>query len=143
MTTFKTKIKSFGNNTGIEVPEKNIQELGESKKPPVTVHVNNYIYKSTVGIMGGKFMISLPKAHREAAGLKGGDEVKIILELDDGFREVVIPSELKSALKKSKLEAKFNKLAYSKRKEFARQIAEAKGEDTKKRRLDKIIESIK
>ena len=43
-TAFETTILGFGNNTGIEVPTEN-------------------------GVMSGRTLISLPKAHREASGL--------------------------------------------------------------------------
>jgi ribosomal protein S5 len=138
-TTFTTKLLGFGNNTGIEVPEANVKELGESKKPPVNVDVNGFTYKSSVAVMGGKSMISFSKANREATGLKAGDEITVVLELDEGVREVVIPAELQTALDKNQLSETFDKLAYSRRKEFARQVNEAKAEETRSRRIDKII----
>lgn len=138
-TSFSTKLLGFGNNTGIEVPEENVAELGTSKRPPVNVEVNDFKYKSTVAVMGGRYMISFPKANREATGLKAGDSIKVTLELDEGVREVVVPPVLESALKKARLDKTFDALAYSKRKEFARQVAEAKAEDTRDRRVAKIL----
>lgn len=85
-TTFETTIRGFGNNTGIKVPLENISELGVSKKPPVVVTVAGYSYKSTVAVMKGMFLISLSKAHREAAELSVGDKVSVTLTLDDGPR---------------------------------------------------------
>ena len=40
-TSFKTYIKGFGNNTGIVVPEENLNELNGGKKPAVKVTVNS------------------------------------------------------------------------------------------------------
>lgn len=142
-TSFTTKLLGFGNNTGIEVPAENLQALGTSKKPPVSVTVNGFTYKSTVAVMGGRSMISFPKANREATGLAAGDEIAVVLELDDGVREVVIPPALHAELIAHKLLETFNALAYSKRKEFARQINDAKADETRNRRLDKIIASLK
>jgi bifunctional DNA-binding transcriptional regulator/antitoxin component of YhaV-PrlF toxin-antitoxin module len=138
-TTFTTKLSGFGNNTGIEVPEVNVKELGTSKKPPVNVDVNGFVYKSTVAVMHGKYLISFPKANREATGLKAGDNITVTLELDEGIREVIIPEELQTALSSNKLSDVFNKLSYSRRKEFARQVNDAKAEETKIRRIEKII----
>lgn len=138
-TTFTTTIKAVGNNTGIEVPAKNIAELGESKKPAVKVNVGNYSYPSTVAVMGGKFMIPLSKAHREAAGLKAGDKVTVTLELETTPRTVDVPDDLAKALTKAKLKEAFEKLAPSKRKEFVRQVVEAKAQETRERRIEKII----
>ena len=141
-TSFSTTILGLGNNAGIEIPAENISELGSGKRPPVSVTIGNYTYKSTVGIMHGKSMIPLAKAHREASGLAAGDNVTVTLELDEGVRDVAVPADLQAALEKEGLVAEFSKLAYSKRKEFARQAAEAKTEDTKLRRIAKVISSL-
>jgi hypothetical protein len=141
-TTFETIIKGFGNNTGIEVPPDSLEALGSSKRPPVSVTVAGYTYKSTVASMSGKYMISLSKAHREASGLKAGDAVTVTLELDAGVREVEVPIPLRKALVDAKLDVVFSKLAYSKRKEFARQIVDAKTEETRQKRVKKVIETI-
>ena len=84
-------------------------------------------------------MISFPKAHRQATGLVANDDITVVLELDSGVREVLVPSDLKKALKVSGLKSTFDNLAYSKRKEYVRQVNEAKADETKNRRIDKII----
>jgi hypothetical protein len=141
-TTFDTVILAFGNNTGIEVPAKNLAELGGSKRAPVVVTVAGYSYKSTVGVMGGRTLISLPKAHRDAAGLKAGAAVTVTLELDEGHRTVEVPPQLQVALETSGLSGRFAELAYSKRKEFARQVAEAKTDGTRDRRIGKVLAAL-
>jgi Bacteriocin-protection, YdeI or OmpD-Associated/Domain of unknown function (DUF1905) len=138
-TTFTTNIKAIGNNTGIEVPAKNIAELGESKKPAVKVNVSGYSYPSTVAVMSGKFMIPLSKAHREAAGLKAGDKVTVMLELETAPRTVEIPKDLASALTKAGAKKHFDTLAPSKHKEFTRQVEDAKTQETRERRINKIV----
>ena|SRR5947209_12375662 len=141
-TSFDTVILGFGNNTGIEVPDANLEALGRGKRPPVVVTVGGYSYQSTVGGMGGRTLISLPKAHREAAGLKAGDAVSVTLVLDDGPREVEVPAELQEALGRAGLADRFAALAYSKRKEFARQVREAKADDTRARRIEKVLQAV-
>ena len=138
-TTFTTNIKGIGNNTGIEVPAKNIAELGESKKPAVKVMLGNYSYQSTVAVMGGKFMIPLSKAHREAAGLKANDKVTVTLELETTARTITVPDDLAKALTKAGISKTFETLAPSKRKEFVRQVEDAKTQETRERRIAKII----
>ena len=138
--TFKTTIKQEGNNTGIEVPPDIIAALGTSKKPPVVVTVAGYTYRNTVAVMDGKFMISLSKANREAAGIKGGDAVEVTLELDTAPRTVDVPDDLAAALaaKPGAREA-FDASAPSRKKEFVRQVVEAKSEETRQRRIAKIV----
>jgi len=74
-TTFDTVILGFGNNTGIEVPDESLAALGAGKRPPIVVSIGDYSYRSTVGAMSGRTLISLPKVHRNASGHKAGDKV--------------------------------------------------------------------
>ena len=141
-TTFKTTVKAIGNNTGIEVPPENIAALGSSRKPAVKVNLSGYEYTSTVGVMSGKFMIPLSAAHRASSGLKGGDPITVTLELDTESRDVKIPTDLAAALETANLKAAFEKSAPSKRKEFVRQVTEAKTDETRERRIAKILEQL-
>jgi hypothetical protein len=108
----------------------------------VVVTVAGYSYKSTVGVMGGRTLISLPKAHRDASGLTAGAAVAVTLVLDDEPRLVEVPPQLQVALEAAGLTARFAGLAYSKRKEFARQVAEAKSDDTRERRIGKVLAAL-
>ena len=140
-TTFATNvIGTDGSPTGIEVPSESIAALGTKKTPAVKVNLPGYSYRSTVAVMGGKFMIPLSAAHRTAAGLKAGDPVEVTLELDLEPRTVEIPDDLAAALaQKSGATAAFDALAPSKRKEFVRQVVEAKAQETRERRIAKIV----
>jgi hypothetical protein len=128
------------NATGISVPADVITKLGSGKKPKVKVSVNGYTYRSTVAVMGTEYMLPVSQAHREAAGLKPGDTLEVTLELDLESRRVEIPDDLKAALsaKAGALEA-FDKLSDSRRKEFVRQVEEAKAQDTRDRRVAGIV----
>lgn len=141
-TTFDAVVLGFGNNTGIEVPFENLSALDAGKRPAVIVRVREYSYESTVGSMAGRAMISLSKAHREAAGLAVGDAVTVTLELHEGPREVDVPPPLVSALAAAGLTHRFADLPYSRRKEFARQVAEAKADATRDRRIDKVLHTL-
>jgi antitoxin component of MazEF toxin-antitoxin module len=141
-TTVRTQIRGFGNNTGIEVPAENIAELGAGKQPPVQVTVAGYTYPSTVAVRGGTFLISLSKAHREASGLSAGDSVEVTLVLEDGPRTVHVPPALAEALEAAGLNQAFAELSYSKRKELCRQVADAKAEETRTRRIAKVVDAL-
>jgi hypothetical protein len=140
-TSFKTAVAGkVGTPTGIEVPPACIAALGSSKKPAVKISIAGYTYLSTVAVMGGKFMIPLSAAHREASGLKAGDKVEVTLELDVEPRTVEVPGDLAAALStKAGALATFEALAFSKRKEFVRQVNEAKTQETRERRIAKIV----
>ena len=138
-TTYETTILGFGNHAAIEIPEKNLAELGGSKRSPLKVTLAGYTYQSTAAVMDGKCLVVFPTKDRNSSGVASGDKVTVTLELDAGYREVAMSSELQEALKKNNLDKKFHDLAYSVRKEYARQVSEAKASEAKTRRLEKII----
>lgn len=141
---FKTVIIQIGNNTGIEVNEQILDELGGGKKPLVVVTLNNYSYQCAVGKMGGKFMISLSAENRKNANVKGGDTVGIDLKLDTAPRTVVVPADFQHALDKNKIaKENFEKLAPSKKKAMVFSITEAKSIETKLNRIERAIATLK
>ena len=141
--TFHTTILQTGKNTaGIQVPEEVIEKLGAGKQPLVRVTINKYTYRSAVAVMGGKYMISFNPEHRKAAGVQGGDEANVTLELDLEPRTVEIPTDLKDALIKANALDAFEKSAPSMKKEYVRQVQEAKAQETRERRITKIVEKL-
>lgn len=138
--TFTTTVLQEGNNTGIEVPEDVVAALGKGRGPKVIVTVKDYTWRGTVQVSSGRFMLSLSAERREAAGLRGGERVNVTVELDLEPRTVEVPDDLKAALsaKAGAFEA-FEALAFSKRKEFVRQVEEAKALETRNRRIAGIV----
>lgn len=141
-TTYSTTVIGHGNHASIEVPDKNLKELGANKRAPLKITVNGYTYQSTATGVNGKCMVVFPQRDRDAAGVKSGDTVLVHMELDSGYRQVSIPPELRSALRASKLNDTFANLTYSRRKEYSRKVAEAKAEATKSRRIEKILSEL-
>ncbi len=141
--TFHTTILQTGKNTaGIQVPEEVIEALGGGKRPLVRVQVNHYSYRSAVAVMDGKYMISFSAAHRDAAGIRGGEEAEVTLQLDLDPREVELPADLRAALVEAKALEAFEKTAPSMKKEYVRQVEEAKAAETRQRRIAKIVEKV-
>ena len=141
MPKFKTtlRVATDMDAMGIEVPSAIVEGFGQGKRPKVTVTLKGYAYRSTVSVMGGKFMLPLAKVHREAAGVTGGDKVEVTLELDAAPREVEVPKDLAAALKKAGVRAAFDKLAFTHRKEHVRAIEEAKAPETRARRIERAV----
>ncbi len=95
---FDTTVAATGKNTGIIVPDDIIERLGAGRRPSVVVNVNDYEYRNSVGVMGGKHMISISAAVRKATGLKGGDTIRVRLTVADTPRKVEVPDDLVDAL---------------------------------------------
>ncbi len=141
--SFDTTILQTGNNTGICVPEEIVEKLEAGKKPPVIVTVNNYTYRNTIAVMGGKFMISVSAEIRAKAGVKGGDQVTVELELDTEPREVTLPPDFKEALDKNPGAKKFfEALSYSNKQRYLLPIGQAKTEETRQRRIEKAVNDL-
>lgn len=138
--SFETTLSAFGNNTGIVVPPDAIEALGEGKRPPVDVQLNNCKYRTTVGSMKGQSMISVSAAIRAEAGLVAGDAVAVTLTVNDTARDVTIPDDLAAALCDNAGTASFFAgLSNSLQRYHIDQITSAKTEDTRQRRIDKAI----
>ena len=144
MIKYKTIIVQTGNNTGIYVPANILEKLNGGKRPLVKVTLNGYTYRSAVGKMGDKFMISLSAENRKNANVNGGDTLEVTVTLDTEPRTVEMPKDLQLALNKNQtVKADFEKLAPSKKKAFVLSVTDAKTEETRKSRIEKIINSLK
>ena len=138
--TFETTVAATGNNTGIVVPEEVIEQLAAGKRPPVLVNVNGYEYRNTVGVMGGKHMISISAAVRKDTGLKGGDSIHVTLTIADTPHEVDVPADFADALAANEgARAFFEKLSNSMQRYHVDNINTAKSADTRRRRIDKAV----
>jgi hypothetical protein len=137
---FDTTVAASGNNTGIVIPEAMIEQLGAGRRPTVVVNVNGYEYRSTVGVMGGRHMISISAAIRRDTGLTAGDAIHVVLTLADGLREVTVPDDLGAALSADPTaKAFFAKLSSSLQRYHVDNINAARTADTRQRRIDKAI----
>ena len=137
---FSTTILQTGNNTGIAVPPEVLEALGGGKRPAVAVTVGDYVYRSTVGTMGGQSLVPLSAEHRRASGLAGGDAVEVELALDDEPRVLEVPADLRAALSDDPdAAAFFDGLSYSKRRRIVLAVDGARGDDTRRRRISKAV----
>lgn len=137
---FETTMFQTGNNTGIEVPPEIVEALGGGKRPPVTVSVNGFEYRSTVAPMGGKFLIPFSSDKRAATGIAGGDPISVELELDTAPRTVEVPAELQAALDAAPAaKAAYEALSPSRKKAIVTGVESAKAEDTRRRRIEKAV----
>jgi hypothetical protein len=142
---FRTTILSGGKTAaGIEIPVAVVDALGSSRKPAVKVTINGYQYRSTVATVNGVFMIGVSNDVRQAAGVAAGEEVDVTLELDTEPRTVVIPPELEELLAADPAaRAALDKLSYSNQRRIVEPIDAAKTPETRQRRIDKAIESLR
>ena len=141
--TFRTTLLAAGKTaTGIVVPDEIVERLASGKRPPVKVTIRGYTYRSTVAVMEGKYMVGVAAEHRTAAGVSAGDALDVTIELDAVDRTVDIPADLAAALQEADAIDRFERLAFSHRKEHVRAVEEAKRPETRARRIAKTVEMI-
>ena len=137
---FDTTVTATGNNTGIVVPDNLIEDLGAGRRPAVVVNVNGYEYRNTVGVMGGRHMISISAAVRKETGLKGGDPIHVTLTLADAPRDVDVPDDFAAALAADAgAGAFFAALSNSLQRYHVDSVNEAKTAETRQRRIEKAV----
>lgn len=130
--------------TGITVPAEVIEALGGGKRPAVRVTIGAYSYRTTVGSMDGLAKIPVSAAHREAAGIKAGDELDVAVELDTAPREVEVPADFAAALDAAP-EARrfFDGLSYSLKRYWTLNIEGAKTAETRQRRIEAAVTKLR
>lgn len=141
--TYSTLVIPDGNHASLSIPDDVLAKLGANRRAALSITINAHTYQSTATTVDGECRVVFPSADRTAAGVKGGDTVTVTLEHLTGYREVDLHPEFAEALESAGLREVFDALAYSHRKEHARAIAEAKADDTRQRRIQKSIDTIR
>ncbi|MGI3784317.1 MAG: YdeI/OmpD-associated family protein, partial [Janthinobacterium lividum] len=130
-------------STGFEVPAGVVARLGPGKRHAVRVDVGGHTYRSTVAVMGGRFMLPLSAENRTAAGVAAGDEVEVEVAADLAPRTVEVPEDLAARLSAvAAAQQTFDGLAPGQRKEWVRWVTEAKRTETRADRVVKTVEAL-
>jgi hypothetical protein len=130
--------------TGIRVPDEIVEALGSGKRPAVTVTINGYTYRSSIAVLGGAYMVGVNADNRIGAGVAGGDEVDLDIELDTAPREVVVPDDFAAALDAEPAARRtFEGLSYSNKSWHVLSINGAKAAETRQRRIAKSVEALR
>ncbi|BCW42878.1 YdeI/OmpD-associated family protein [Arthrobacter sp. StoSoilB5] len=141
---FTTTIVGDGNKAGIVVPENVVSALDAGKRPPVVVTINGQSYRSSIAVMGGKYMVGVSSANRELTGTSAGDTVDVDLQVDTQPRVIEVPDDLAAALEaEPEAKAFYGTLNYSAQRRYVEPIGDAKTEDTRARRIAKVVADLK
>ena len=141
---FRTTLQRRGPAAAVVLDPEQAARVGEGAAAfPVVATINGHTWRGRIARMGGESLLGLSREVREAAGIEAGDTVAVVLALDSAPREVDVPPALAAALAEdADAREKFEALAYTHRKEFARWVAEAKKADTRARRVAQTIEML-
>ncbi len=113
-----------------------------SARAKVVVTFDRHPYRGSISPMGGQSLLLLRKDVQEAIGRGPGDTVEVTVSLDTEPREVEVPDDFAAALDGAGVRERFERMAFTHRKEYARWILEAKRPETRERRIRKAAEMI-
>ncbi len=107
--------------------------------------INGFTYRSTIAVMGGRYMVGVSADNRAGAGVKGGDEIDVDIELDNAPREAA-PSRPSSLPRSTRIPAArrtFDALLHSNQSWHVLQVTGARTDETRERRIAKSIAALR
>jgi hypothetical protein len=138
-----TVLASGKTATGLEVPPEVVEELGGGKRAKVAVTLRGYTYRTSVAVMGGRYLIPVSAEVRAAAGVAAGDALEVEAVLDDAPRQVAVPADLAAALAEhAAAGAAFAALSYSAQRRHVLAVEGAKAAETRARRVAAVVASL-
>ena len=148
MKTMKFKVRLEGvpgmDTAALSAPFDVGEVFGTRARVPVRGTINGFPYRSSLMPIDGCHRMVVNREIRAGAGVKAGHTVTVEMERDDVQRTVSPPPQLNKELTKSKTaRANWEKLSFTNRKEMARSILEVKQEETRSRRLAKVMDVLK
>jgi hypothetical protein len=101
-------------------------------------------HSSTMPLAGRQLYLGVHKATREAAKVAIGDVLEVEVTRDTSPRVPVLPSELEAAFRSEPiLGERFASLSFTRRRDLAGPIGEAKRPDTRARRLEDALRRLR
>ncbi len=128
-----------GNTAGFEIPDEVVAELGGGNRPKVVLRIGEHEFRASIARMGGQFLLGLSQERRAEAGVAAGQVLDIEITLDEAPRTVDVPDDLQAVLDADPAASTaWQAWSFTKQKEAARQLTEAKRPETRATRLEKI-----
>lgn len=144
--SFEARLEESSSGRGghwVVVPGEVMSALTSAGRAKVKATFNGRPYRGSIAGYSGRLVAGAPKAILVAAGLKAGDPVRVTLELDTEERAVEVPPDLaERPAAEPALRPAWDKLSFTARKERAGAIAGAKRPETRRRRLEQVIEEL-
>lgn len=142
--SFQSKLENWAEGMdycAIPVPAKITQKLGTKKAVLVLASINGCepFQVSLFPAGGGKHYIRVRAKVRKQAKLEEGDQVKVQIIVQDRA-DVVIPPDLRSALKAENALDEFNELTPGKKNYAIRKINDVSRPETRKKRIAEAVE---
>jgi uncharacterized protein YdeI (YjbR/CyaY-like superfamily) len=125
------------------VPDEVARALGGAGRIAVRATFDGVPYRGSIVSMGGVKVLGVTKAVMAEAGAEPGDSLTVVVENDERPREVDLPDELAEALRRNPAAGTaFASLSYTRRREHASVVADAKRPETRARHVERIVQEL-
>jgi len=125
----------------VDVPLPISAAFGKRGHIPVICQFNGHTFHTSLTPKGGgTHRLFLNGEMRKQARVAAGDTIEISLAIDTASREQALPDDLAAALRENDLLEAFNHWQPSKRRIFLAWIKEAKAEETRLRRAERMVQ---
>lgn len=148
MNRFRTTLvagtkRPYTSWTFLTIPAELAAQWGAGRKA-VRGTISGTPFRGTASRGGDGLRMPVPRDLREEAGVRRGDTVDVVIELDEDPRPVTIPDELRAVLDDDpSLAALFNQLPPAHRRAWTTYVGEARRPETRLRRARKAQEGIR
>jgi hypothetical protein len=133
-----------GGGSVVELPAEAVEALGGKARARARGTFGGATFRSNTVRMGGRNLLGIHKAVREAAGVGFGERAVVEMEPDDDPREIEMPEELARALEGDSIAREvFEGLSASHRREHAAYVGEAKKPETRMRRAERTVQALR
>jgi len=109
---------------------------------PLTITYKGATFHTSVSVYRGEWMMVVNTEMREG-GLVPGASYSCTVERDETTRTVDVPDDLNAAIATARLTDSWNALSYTYRKEHVRSVEDAKKPETRARRIEKVVASLR
>jgi hypothetical protein len=117
--------------------------FGSKGRIPVIMTIDGKRFHRNLAKYAGEYMMVFNKELRDETGYKAGDKIQILLHRDFAERVIELPGDILEMLRAAGVLPAWEKQSYSQQKEHLAWILEAKKDETKQRRINKIVDTLK
>jgi hypothetical protein len=144
-TPFRARIEAArGGGSVVPIPSDVATALGGVRQMRVIGTINKQAFASSTMPYNGVLYLGVHKVTRAEAGIEIGDEVEVTITRDDRPRTLTLAPELEAALAAHpRLRARFDELAFTRRRELADPVAAAKKPDTRMARVERALQALR
>ncbi|MEX1210005.1 MAG: YdeI/OmpD-associated family protein [Candidatus Nanopelagicales bacterium] len=119
-----------------------IRGVSGKGRVPLAITYRGTTYRTSISLYRGRWMTVINKEMRDG-GLVPGHDYTVDLSLDTAERTVDVPADFVKAMRAAGVRKAFDALSYSRRREQVRVIEEAKKPETRQRRIEAAIATLR